>query len=72
MQEYTHADKLDSGTELNYGGGRVGAGGIDFRFISVQRRKHKMDDTDILKNWTQICTSSVQQELKSDPSILKI
>ena len=26
---YTHADKLDSGTELNYGGGRVGAGGID-------------------------------------------
>ena len=31
-----------------------------------------MDDTDILKNWTQICTSSVQQELKSDPGILKI
>ena len=26
---YTHADKLDSGIELNYGGGRVGAGGID-------------------------------------------
>ena len=26
---YTHADKLDSGTELNYGGGRVGAGGTD-------------------------------------------